>query len=239
MEEWLEIAFNEQFFDGVSDNPVHQAMFLPLPSIKLAHLSSSEDNRNNARNGLLEKICISDAEQKKFAYMQIAANNYLKSKGQVPLPLLHLTPRMLLPFEKPPVIDCVNTFTVDCSHSKLETSKSGLKRSRRKKKKGGEELQCNFQLQTGASLVSSSVYPNIHSVLERMPPESKNLIGEICNLYERELLNIREHYENIIQSLNLRLYIAQDDIEQMKSIVNKTPSDNSIILQLIEKNVNA
>jgi hypothetical protein len=233
MEERLEILFNEQFFNGISDNPVHQAMLLPLPSIKLAHLSSSEDNRNNAINGLLEKICFSDAEQKKFAYMQIAANNYLKCKGHVPLPLLHLTPRMLLPFEKPPVIDCVNTFTVDCSHSKLETSNAGLKRSRRKKKKGGEELQ------TGTSLVSSSVYPNIHSVLERMPPESKNLIGEICNLYERELLNIREHYENVIQSLNLRLYIAQDDIEQMKSIVNKTPSDNSIILQLIEKNVNA
>jgi len=281
---------HDEFFEGISDNPIHQSMFLPLPSIKLAQLSSSAKNMELAKLGMLEQVEFTAEEQKTYAYLQIAANHYLQAKCLVTLPLLHLTPRMLLPYYKeqefPDVrFDDFSPLSINGNIVTTDTDEEKLKRKKKKKKKKTVANSCpelspkestsneispqidirdystqcdekeelpNFNVNVeglGKSVLQppsprmtlsratpSWSVPEVYGALEGLSLDLNLTVKNICTSYENELVSLRERYENVVQSLNLRLYVAQAEVDRLKAVLGNKSSSSSRMLELFEKN---
>ncbi|RYH15895.1 hypothetical protein EON65_30955 [archaeon] len=56
---------------------------------------------------------------------------------------------------------------------------------------------------------------HITTALSHIPTELHEHIFTLCDTYEGRVQEIRETYENLVQTLNLRLYVAESEIERL------------------------
>ena len=280
---------NIEFYRGRSENPLQLALSLPLPSIRLARLSCEESTLKTLESDW-QKISFSDEEEKRFARLQILANQILTHVQLPSLCLLHLTPRLIL---SPVAASTQQVFKDGSNTSHVTTTnlqkKKKKKKSRRKKKvtayeedihlkveqdsellhaddgehdeeddhnddvdtmavdvgfripidisdesEGSEDispsttfserLTCEQPQKTSSSrrLFGSSIpKEKLDRMLVSIPPECHHHIEVLCEHYENELSSLREHYDSSIQSLNMRLFIANNNIEHLIEEMNK------------------
>lgn len=224
------LEFHEQCEQASSINPVHREMRLPLVVIKLAHMSVSPRALLLARNGQLQDVVVSAAENAKFKMLQITANVFLQQNGRLGHGVYSLTPRMLLPH---------------CN----EPSAASKRRNKKKRTSAGGTIACGVQAQTVESstlitcaldqgaeqmkheaLAANVSAPSCHHhnwynalpqesvqrALQGVPADFHPACHELCQLYEEHIQSMRDTYESVIQSLNLRLYVANHELEQLQ-----------------------
>lgn len=232
------------FYSGRSKHSLQLALSLPLPSIRLARLSCELDTLKKASSDQWMDVGFSEEEEKRFARFQIFSKKFLEEQDYQPLPLLHLTPRLILN----PI-----GIAVEVVEDKGPQKTKKKSRSRKKRAKDVpstrldievvdshdqieddldhiESIDQTLSLQRMKSVetseLSSSLAPRrIHSfsiskekvdkVLQTIPETAHVHVEQLCESYEEQLSVIREHYDSAIQSLNLRLYIANNQIENL------------------------
>lgn len=224
------------FFIGTSTNPLHLAMKIPFHIIKLAHLSSLEQNLEYALNNELEKISFSVEEKRKFVSSQIAANNFLQSHGQESYSIYHLTPRLLLPFQVKDIspIDPKQQSTI----INIEIQ-DGSKRKKKKKKSKSKVIKdvetisspddhfepntINYNYFNNLSIPKESV----EKIVKVLPQSSHEAIKDLCNYYEDYILDLREKLESAIVSSNFKLYLANNQIENLQEALKNRIKGNN------------
>lgn len=258
----VDVIETDDFYEGESQNHIHQALGLSLASVKLAHLSVDRATLREVSRG--NTISFTSHEERQFAILQLHANKYLKSKGRKPLPLLHLSPRMLLPYNN--LVKAKNESADEVGASaegnmNNNCTETPKKKSRRRRKprssqndeqrtmstemissSSGNEHKCSAiegvtETET-VSLPNSSAMPpplsssrshqrhwltlsipmsTIEPVLVTFNNEEDHLkLFDLCSMYEREIMSVRETYENAIQAANLKLFIANTEIEKLR-----------------------
>lgn len=292
---------NESFYHGQSSNLIHLAMKLPLSIIKIAHLSCRPLNIYLARNNKFEQIVFTTDEEQRFARCTIFANKFLSSKGLATLPLIHLTPRMLLDYENPslpppsagvPMTNQPIVTSVDISIVNEEDDKSPesnilmknviqdelVKKAQRKKRNHRKKstaiaisgpISCHFggsgevptkscyqscetsciptvlencgqptievtvgqlhadqlcEKKLNFDMFSISHKTEYRTVLDKLPKEHHESLYIVSKLFEEYITNIREQYEESLQTLNMRLYLANNSLELKEDELNKLKS---------------
>lgn len=124
---------DKSFYDGQSSNPVHKALGLRLATIKLAQMSVHRDFDSVVGTSFTKE------EESTFARLQIRANVYLQSIGRPPLPLLHLSPRMLLPY-KPDAPFAIADISQEVDKIEQPAKGATIKAEKKKKKKRPKQV---------------------------------------------------------------------------------------------------
>lgn len=269
-ESLIDILENDDFYEGESYNHIHKALGLRLASVKLAHLCVDKAKLLDASKG--KSISFTSLEERQFAILQLQANKYLKSKGKNPLLLLHLSPRMLLPYNNIETTknDTVQNeeFTMEVNNSNNNTVMTKKKPRRRRKPRSCQDNHQQDNQQQGSSteaismlcededktksaedmipsvpvsqhnqvdvprsppspatnrshqrhwLTLSVSMPVIEPVLEALKNEEDQMkLFDLCSMYEREIMTVRETFENAVQAANLKLFIANTEIERLR-----------------------
>jgi hypothetical protein len=213
------------FYDGESENPIHQSMKLPLAIVKLATLCCSKSTlvaakeRNNT-------FSFSREEQARFARAIIAANRFLSSCSAPLLPLLHLTPRMLESFTLE--TSQLTTFKIEDKSIVQNTVDLVVVNSRgrknRKKKKSSQlsprdipactathQTLLNTEKKLSFESFSIPLKAEMKLLIESIPKEYHTSVHALCQLFEDHLMSVREMNDITLQALNMRLYLAEQD----------------------------
>lgn len=248
----------DEFYEGKSENPFHVSLGLNLSVIKLAHLSVSAFK-------LLDPELVTAftlEEQNIFARLLLKANDYLRQRGRKVLPLLRLSPRMLLPYATAPAISSprkIEIFSlVENDDLKDNEGKSGnnlipnkkiKKKLSRKQKLKLKEPQTSTEIPSTMALTAVpndsmtegeddkaicssepynkqlqqlSISPKLlSSLLQNVDLKLYNDILQICQEYEDLLSRQCEHWESISQSANLRLFIAENENNNLNDKVEE------------------
>lgn len=288
-------------FTGDSENPIHKALGIKIIVTQLAHVVCTKEQQESACYGRFSDILFTAKQERDFVQLQILLNLHLNSLRLPRLPLLHLSPRMLLPHKSLSDEDVLTerpaapTLSSDCLDTK--------KKNKRNKKKTSPPvsvgtattvesaaesidpdddddipalepcadesaltdtdepsqfhppLASKFRLPQGLSYpqgLPSETEPAAiaqrnaltHAALlradaqiQQAPPKAymysipkgvyhsaENALGytamesvdRICDAYEQALMNQREQHGSIQQSLSLRLFIAQSELDALK-----------------------
>lgn len=300
---------DSSFYYGESCNPIHRAMKLPIAVIKIAHLVCRPLNIYLARNSKFDQIVFTNEEEQHFARCIITANKHLSAHGMTTLPLIHLTPRMLLDYQEKKVIETtaehpsfkfsenstrvpIDIIDEDDQENEVCVSSSGECNGNSATKKGRKKKHHRKKSKTPESRTSNSNYTampvlttniqqqpclesahfnvgvedntsmNIQNI--KLPELTQDLIGcdsnlsdvlkdrkrwnfdqfsvahksefrqlidnlsednhecvhIVSTLFEDYITDIREQYEESLQTLNMRLYLANNSLEAMTEKYN-------------------
>jgi hypothetical protein len=309
-EEMEALLLDGSFYLGQSHHPIHQAMKLPFGIIKIAHLSCRPLNIYLARCGKFDQIVFTNEEEHRFARSIIFANKFLSSNGFLALPLIHLTPRMLLDFRIPPLTvqpseesepskaTRINIELVEeeelASNDQFDNV---LKKSRRKKNHRKKSINTNNNIHshsaddsqhiqttsspqppkiqhfdhhdefaTSVDNISTPMIESLHidvvsspnirheeeveeaaresiqrkkhnfdkfsiahkneyrQLIDHLPIDYHGVLYEASQMFEDYITDIREQYEESLQTLNMRLYLANNSLEVMTENFNKLQS---------------
>lgn len=285
-------------FTGDSENPIHKALGIKIIVTQLAHVVCTKEQQESACHGRFSEILFSAKQERDFVQLQILLNLHLNSLRLPRLPLLHLSPRMLLPHKASSSNDILAEKTVE--PVAVEASAETKKKNKRKKKKTSPPVSVGtattmesvaesidadddipalepcvdesaltdtdepsaFQLPMASKFLLSQglSYPQrlpsdtdaaaaqrnalTHAALLRADAQiqqapqkpyqysipkgvyhsAENALGysamesvdRICDAYEQALMNQREQHGSIQQSLSLRLFIAQSELDALK-----------------------
>lgn len=294
---------------GESENPIHRELGIKVIVAQLAHAVSTKDQVAAALRGQFSSISFTAKQERDFVQLQILLNLHLNSLRLSRLPLLHLSPRMLLPHK---LVAKVDTVQDECAPEGETRSVSAnkKKKAKRKKKKavptsdssthsanttvesaaesidpdddmpvlepcideeslsetednsvfllpsasepfrfpgsragfphglpsgssGGDTTAAQRNALTHAALLkadalsqqaSATAKPYTYSIPRAayrtaestLGPAAMESVDRICDAYEQVLMNQREQHGSIQQSLSLRLFIAQSELEALK-----------------------
>jgi len=286
-------------FTGDSENPIHKALGIKIIVTQLAHVVCTKEQQDFACHGRFSDIMFSAKQERDFVQLQILLNLHLNSLRLPRLPLLHLSPRMLLPHKAASGSDILTEKTVESAAA--EVTAEAKRKNRRKKKKTSPPVSVGtattiesvaesidadddlpalepccideatltdsdepsaFQLPMASKFLLSQglSYPQglpsdtdaaaaqrnalTHAALLRADAQiqqaaqrpykysipkgvyhtAENALGysamenvdRICDAYEQALMNQREQHGSIQQSLSLRLFIAQSELDTLK-----------------------
>jgi hypothetical protein len=289
-------------FTGDSENPIHKALGIKIIVAQLANVICTKEQRKAACLGRFGDVSFTSKQERDFVQLQILLNLHLNSLRLPRLPLLHLSPRMLLPHKYTPMDDHVieSEEPSVVGDSNLVESK---KKAKRKKKKVSPSVSTNTTVESvpelhdpdddlpalepcldslaisetdevwsyrGASALPyrmpADLTSNKNSPISRGKGESSNrnalthaallradahshaassaqppkpyeysipkgvyssaeqtlgyaameTVDLVCDAYEQALMHQREQHGSIQQSLSLRLYIAQSELDSLK-----------------------
>lgn len=202
---------------------------------------SCEGFRNIQQMNNVNDSTFSPEQEKLFAKMQIYCNNKLRILERLTIPLLHLAPSMInVNISNCSQSENVDSMTINntdklnqISEQIPQTIKAKKRKNRSKKNKTAsiEEIQttrkpedsidnldkCIAFVRTKVSLSKSDQEKIITSVINNISINKNqylfDIIKNICDLYESEISNIREHHEDSIRNLQLRLMISETNLE--------------------------
>jgi hypothetical protein len=238
-------SLTADLFQGRSSHPLHCALRLPIHIIKLAHLACSAHSVHLASLNQLHSITFTQEEALAFKRLQIQANLYLHSQGLSSYAIYYLTPNMLLPYQN---IDQ----TENCNQVEtMSPKKNKSKKSKRKKGANAPKSQdhASDNLETPVDLNNSElVHPvfedktsclvdnrtidpfaslsidrqKAEAALEGLSPTQTRSLLDLCAAYEDKLQSVREIYEDVLQSLHLRIYLVSEENDRLKEEMKKS-----------------
>jgi hypothetical protein len=266
----------DDFYEGQSQLELHNAIGLKLATIKLAHMSVAHEKIIQIQGGSTLEGFTAD-EERLFAMLQLQANKYLQSRGKTQLPLLHLSIRMLLPYES------IRQESIEETQEKKDSIiTASASKSKKKRKKAKVKQVTQFQSETNqpepdvlqtaynsyernflasscgakekASIVSPMATPtsmsaipdqtptasigvhrpwqalsvpitDIEPILSVISTEEQQLkLFDLCSVYERYIMSMRENFEAAMQAAHLKNFIASNEIEMLKDSLLKSSS---------------
>lgn len=291
---------------GESENPIHRELGIKVIVAQLAHAVSTKEQVEAALRGQFSSISFTAKQERDFVQLQILLNLHLNSLRLSRLPLLHLSPRMLLPHKLNSKVDNVSDEKGIVKVEAQSTSTDKKKKAKRKKKKtvptsdssthsanttvesaaesiidpdddmpvlepcideeslsetddaavfllpsatepfrfpgsrafpqgpplgNSEAFTAQRNALTHAALLKADVQsqqtatkPYTFSIPRAtyrtaesaLGPSAMENVDRICDAYEQVLMNQREQHGSIQQSLSLRLFIAQSELDALK-----------------------
>lgn len=209
----------DAFYEGKSDNPVHDALGLSLPVIKLAHLSVCGIKLLDP--GFVTAFTLE--EQNTFERLLLKANEYLTQKGKKPLPLFRLSPRMLLPYSVAEVPALTSqdeterspTTENDNLGSGTVVDKKVKKKLSRKQKLKLKEAQIpsetpsiNASIDISSEFMAQSVESDVTSINEQHSKQlqqlsisselPKSLLLKVDSILHTDILQLCQEYEDLL-----------------------------------------
>lgn len=243
--------YGQSYFEALAGHPTQAALGLKAITVDLAQLVCTEDQRASAKHASWDDIAFTATQERDFAKLQIQLNSYLDSVAIPRMPLLHLSPRMLL--DKPQAVAQANENQAAVIEGSIVSSKRQKKRRKQSRKAANEvsdvdindtskakeiditpvardttsvdtvldkRSTCHIDTATSTSsarydyTIPKDDYTEICNNLQH--ERDLKCVNQTCDAYEEILLRIREQHDTILQSLNMRLFIAQTEIENLK-----------------------
>ena len=290
---------------GESENPIHRELGIKVIVAQLAHAVSTKEQVSAALRGQFSNISFTAKQERDFVQLQILLNLHLNSLRLSRLPLLHLSPRMLLPHKLSSKVEHTPS---DCTpEAETELDSTGTKKKAKRKKKkvvptsDSSTHSANTTVESAAESVvdpdddmpvlepcideeslsetddaavfllpsatepfrfpGSRAFPQglpsgnsdtttaqrnalTHAALLKadalsqqapakpytysipraayrtaecaLGPSAMENVDRVCDAYEQVLMNQREQHGSIQQSLSLRLFIAQSELDALK-----------------------
>ena len=197
---------------ALSSHPAHERLNIRLFSV-IAARSSVGDNDM----GVSHEVGFSAEQQRRFGRLQLLINgaNILSP----PLPLLHLTPRLLKldplqgqAFEALRDEALMKDLMGAGSCPKKE-NKQKKKKKRTKEKKRGEEEEPEVEKQP--------VPPQLPTpaTSEMSPPPLAQMVSKMK--YEDDMRELRLHFEEQLQLMHLRLFVQQTRYDAMQEKLDR------------------
>lgn len=291
---------SEVDFTGESENPIHKALGIKIIVTQLAGLICTKDQYRCAYQSRFGDVSFTSKQERDFVQLQILLNLHLNSLRLPRLPLLHLSPRMLLPCKMSVGCNDANDSDGVQIDGHDSASPEVKKKAKKKKKKPSASISANTTVESAAEILdpdddlpalepcfdSMSQSGSEDAVVYQLPPTSlyrgysspssqsgtrkeasgsdaatRNAqthaallradaqaqaarpykysvprgvyarvegalglsamenVDSLCEAYETALMNQREQHGNIQQSLSMRLYLAQSELEALKEKV--------------------
>eukprot|EP00598_Pedospumella_elongata_P007038 CAMPEP_0184973264 /NCGR_PEP_ID=MMETSP1098-20130426/5130_1 /TAXON_ID=89044 /ORGANISM="Spumella elongata, Strain CCAP 955/1" /LENGTH=321 /DNA_ID=CAMNT_0027495711 /DNA_START=68 /DNA_END=1033 /DNA_ORIENTATION=+ len=290
---------------GESENPIHRELGIKVIVAQLAHAVSTKEQVSAALRGQFSNISFTAKQERDFVQLQILLNLHLNSLRLSRLPLLHLSPRMLLPHKLSSKTEHTPSDCIPEAETELDSTGTKKKAKRKKKKAVPTSDSSTHSANTTVESAAESVvdpdddmpvlepcideeslsetddaavfllpsatepfrFPGSRAFPQGLPsgnsdtttaqrnalthaallkadalsqqapakpytysipraayrtaecalgPSAMENVDRVCDAYEQVLMNQREQHGSIQQSLSLRLFIAQSELDALK-----------------------